>query len=77
MAVSSVEDLTEGFFQRVIPDTKIDKKQVKKLVFALVNFIMVIDAQAEKNITDVSIVRIEQLFLYLTKIQSEINRYKI
>ena len=29
MAVSSVEDLTEGYFQRVIPDTEIDKKQVK------------------------------------------------
>ena len=78
MAVSSVEDLTEGFFQRVIPDTEIDKKQVKKLVFCSGKFYFdLVDARAEKNIRDVSIVRIEQLFpLPYEEIQLEINRYK-
>jgi len=78
MAVSSVEDLTEGFFQRVIPDTEIDKKQVKKLVFCSGKFYFdLVDARAEKNIRDVSIVRIEQLFpLPYEEIQSEINSYK-
>ena len=78
MAVSSVEDLTEGFFQRVIPDTEIDKKQVKKLVFCSGKFYFdLVDARAEKNIRDVSIVRIEQLFpLPYEEIQSEINRYE-
>jgi len=78
MAVSSVEDLTEGFFQRVIPDTEIDNKQVKKLVFCSGKFYFdLVDARAEKNIRDVSIVRIEQLFpLPYEEIQSEINRYE-
>ena len=78
MAVSSVEDLTEGFFQRVIPDTEIDKKQVKKLVFCSGKFYFdLVDARAEKNIRDVSIVRIEQLFpLPYEEIQLEINRYE-
>jgi 2-oxoglutarate dehydrogenase E1 component len=78
MAVSSVEDLTEGFFQRVIPDTEIDKKQVKKLVFCSGKFYFdLVDARAEKNIRDVSIVRIEQLFpLPYEEIQSEINSYE-
>ena len=79
MAVSSVEDLTEGFFQRVIPETEIDKKQVKKLVFCSGKFYFdLVDARAEKNIRDVSIVRIEQLFpLPYDEIQSEIIAMKI
>ena len=79
MAVSSVEDLTEGIFQRVIPDTEIDKKQVKKLVFCSGKFYFdLVDARAKKNIRDVAIVRIEQLFpLPFEEIQSEINRYEI
>jgi 2-oxoglutarate dehydrogenase E1 component len=78
MAVSSVEDLTEGFFQRIIPDIEIDKKQVKKLVFCSGKFYFdLVDARAEKNISDVSIVRIEQLFpLPYEEIQSEINSYE-
>jgi 2-oxoglutarate dehydrogenase E1 component len=78
MAVSSVEDLTKGFFQRVIPDIEIDKKQVKKLVFCSGKFYFdLVDARAEKNISDVSIVRIEQLFpLPYEEIQSEINSYE-
>ena len=41
MAVSMVEDLTEGFFQRLIPDVLMDEKQLKIGIFALVNFIMI------------------------------------
>jgi len=78
MAVSSVEDLSEGFFKRVIPDNEIDKKQVKKLVFCSGKFYFdLVDARAKKNISDVAIVRIEQLFpLPYDEIQLEINRYQ-
>ena len=77
MAVSMVEDLTEGFFQRVIPDVLMDEKQVKKLVFCSGKFYYdLVDARAKKNLNDVAIVRIEQLFpLPFEEIQSEINRY--
>ena len=77
MAVSRVEDLTEGFFQRVIPDVLMDEKQVKKLVFCSGKFYYdLVDARAKKNLNDVAIVRIEQLFpLPFEEIQSEINRY--
>ena len=77
MAVSMVEDLTEGFFQRLIPDVLMDEKQVKKLVFCSGKFYYdLVDARAKKNLNDVAIVRIEQLFpLPFEEIQSEINRY--
>ena len=77
MAVSMVEDLTEGFFQRVMPDVLMDEKQVKKLVFCSGKFYYdLVDARAKKNLNDVAIVRIEQLFpLPFEEIQSEINRY--
>ena len=75
MAVSMVEDLTEGFFQRLIPDVLMDEKQVKKLVFCSGKFYYdLVDARA-KNLNDVAI-EIEQLFpLPFEEIQSEINRY--
>ena len=77
MAVSMVEDLTEGFFQRLIPDVLMDEKQVKKLVFCSGKFYYdLVDARAKKNLNDVAIVRIEQLFpLPFEEIQYEINRY--
>lgn len=77
MAVSKVEDLTNGAFQRVIPDGEVDQKQVQKLVFCSGKFYYdLIDARAEKNRMDVAIVRIEQLFpLPYEEIQSEIDRY--
>ena len=77
MAVSMVEDLTEGFFQRLIPDVLMDEKQVKKLIFCSGKFYYdLVDARAKKNLNDVAIVRIEQLFpLPFEEIQSEINRY--
>ena len=77
MAVSKVEDLTNGAFQRVIPDGEVDQKQVQKLVFCSGKFYYdLIDARAEKNLMDVAIVRIEQLFpLPYEEIQSEIDRY--
>lgn len=77
MAVSKVEDLTNGAFQRVIPDGEVDQKRVQKLVFCSGKFYYdLIDARAEKNRMDVAIVRIEQLFpLPYEEIQSEIDRY--
>ena len=63
ISVSMVEDLTEGFFQRLIPDVLMDEKQVKKLVFCSGKFYYdLVDARAKKNLNDVAIVRIEQLF---------------
>jgi 2-oxoglutarate dehydrogenase E1 component len=76
LAVSSIEEFSNGHFQEVIDDT-IDKKKVTKLVFCTGKFYY--DLLAERtnlNRNDVALVRIEQLFpLHLEKLQEVINSY--
>jgi len=76
LAVSSIEEFSNGHFQEVIDDT-IDKKKVTKLVFCTGKFYY--DLLAERtnlNRNDVALVRIEQLFpLHLDKLQEVINSY--
>jgi 2-oxoglutarate dehydrogenase E1 component len=62
-AVSKVEDLTNGSFQRLIPDDQAKAELVKTLVFCSGKFYYdLIDARANKDRMDVAIVRLEQLF---------------
>lgn len=76
LAVSSIEEFSNGHFQEVIEDT-VNPKNVTKLVFCTGKFYY--DLLAERtnlNRNDVALVRIEQLFpLHLEKLQEVINRY--
>jgi len=76
LAVSSIEEFSNGHFQEVIDDT-VNPKNVTKLVFCTGKFYY--DLLAERtnlNRNDVALVRIEQLFpLHLEKLQEVINRY--
>ncbi|MEK9517268.1 MAG: 2-oxoglutarate dehydrogenase E1 component, partial [Flavobacteriaceae bacterium] len=57
-AVSKVEELTSGAFQRVIADDQVADKHVKTLVFCSGKFYYdLIDARANKDRMDVAIVR--------------------
>ena len=72
MAVSSVNDFTEGSFQPVIDDTFVDLEKVKTLVFVTGKFYY--DLLEERNKlerADVALVRLEQLFPLAT---NEINK---
>ncbi|TRZ46357.1 2-oxoglutarate dehydrogenase E1 component [Robertkochia solimangrovi] len=61
--VSTVADLAEGSFQRVIDDAEADVKKVKSLVFCTGKFYYdLLAAKEDKGRDDVALVRIEQLF---------------
>ena len=77
-AVSTVEDLVAGAFQKLIPDLEVQPKDAKKLVFCSGKFYYdLLQAREEKNKMDVAIVRLEQLFpLPEDEIQMQIERYK-
>ena len=76
-AVSKVEDLTNGSFQRLIPDDQAKAELVKTLVFCSGKFYYdLIDARANKDRMDVAIVRLEQLFpLPHQEIKAQIDHY--
>ena len=77
MAVSSVNDFTEGSFQPVIDDTFVDLEKVKTLVFVTGKFYY--DLLEERNKlerADVALVRLEQLFpLATNEIDKIIDSY--
>lgn len=61
--VSTQEELSNGSFQETIDDVKVNKADVKSLVFCTGKFYYDITAEREKNgRNDVAVVRIEQLF---------------
>ena len=76
LAVSNLEDFTDGEFQEVIDD-QIPTDQVRRLVFCSGKFYYELLAEREKNgRSDVALIRIEQLFpLHEDKISQIIERY--
>ncbi len=77
LAVSSMEDFTNGEFQELIDD-KINPDPVKRLVFCSGKFYYDLVAEREKlERNDIALIRVEQLFpLHYDKIENVINRYK-
>jgi len=77
MAVSPIEDFTNGEFQEVIDDN-IAPENVKRLVFCSGKFYYDLLTEREKlNRTDIALIRLEQLFpLHNDKIELIINKYK-
>jgi 2-oxoglutarate dehydrogenase E1 component len=63
-SVSSLEDLAQGSFQPVIPETdKMDPGQVKRVVFCSGKvYYDLRAARRERGINDIAIIRIEQLY---------------
>ncbi len=76
MAVSTMEDFTNGEFQEIIDDT-INPDIVKRLVFCSGKFYYDLLVEREKlNRNDIALIRIEQLFpLHNDKIERIISRY--
>jgi multifunctional 2-oxoglutarate metabolism enzyme len=64
LCVSSVEDFTSGTFQPVIPDTGVtDAGAVKRVLLCTGKvYYDLIQARADRKITDTAIVRLEQLY---------------
>ena len=76
LAVSPIEDFSNGSFQEVIDDT-VNPKNITKLVFCTGKFYYDLLAERTKLDRDnVALVRIEQLFpLHLEKLQQVIDKY--
>ena len=78
-AVSPLEELSKGGFHTVIgeTDSKIDAKKVKKVVFCSGKvYFDLTAARRERELTDVAIVRIEQLYPFPYKaFETEIKKY--
>jgi 2-oxoglutarate dehydrogenase E1 component len=63
LAVSTLDELANGEFQQLIPDTTASAKKVKRVVLCAgkVYYDLVEEAQ-KRGITDVALVRVEQLY---------------
>ena len=63
-SVSTLDDLTKGRFQPIIPETEaLDAKKVKRIVFCSGKlYFELVTAREKEGLKDVAIVRIEQLY---------------
>ena len=77
LVISSIEELTNGYFQEVIDDAQVNPQEVHTLVFCSGRFYYDLLAEREKlNRQDVALVRIEQLFpLPVEQLKEVIARY--
>ena len=78
LAVNSLEDLTEGHFQEVIPEIDPhDPEKITRLVACSGKvFYDLLEARRERKLEHVAIIRIEQLYPFpQTLYNAEINRY--
>ena len=77
LVISSIEELTNGYFQEVIDDAQVNPQEVRTLVFCSGRFYYDLLAEREKlNRQDVALVRIGQLFpLPVEQLKEIIARY--
>ena len=77
LVISSIEELTNGYFQEIIDDAQVNPQEVRTLVFCSGRFYYDLLAEREKlNRQDVALVRIEQLFpLPVEQLKEVIARY--
>ncbi|MCC7260264.1 MAG: 2-oxoglutarate dehydrogenase E1 component [Alphaproteobacteria bacterium] len=80
LAVSSLKDFEKGTnFQRVIPETDelVATKKVRRVVFSWGKiYYDLLEARREKKISDIALVRVEQLYPYpAAEIEQELARY--
>jgi 2-oxoglutarate dehydrogenase E1 component len=63
MARSTLDDLASGTFQRILPDTDVDPKSARRVILCTGKvYYDLVKAREERDIDDVAIVRIEQLY---------------
>ncbi|MFS8137276.1 MAG: 2-oxoglutarate dehydrogenase E1 component, partial [Thermomonas sp.] len=77
LAVSTLDDLADGTFQRLIPDTTSSSKKVKRVVLCSgkVYYDLFEDAQ-KQGIQDVAVVRVEQLYPFpRAELVAELKRF--
>ena len=77
MVTTSVEELTDGFFQEIIEDAVPHPKEISKVVFTYGKLYYDLHKRlAEEGILNVALVRVEQLFpLAIDRIKSIIAKY--
>ena len=77
LVISSVEELTQGYFQEVLDDSQVNPEEVRTLTFCSGRFYYDLLAEREKlGRKDVALVRIEQLFpLPIEELKLIIARY--
>ena len=78
LAVSSLKDLSEGYFEHIINDSTIKKpEKVKTIAFSTGKIYYELFAQREKEkIDNIALIRIEQLYpLHIDKLNSIISLY--
>jgi 2-oxoglutarate dehydrogenase E1 component len=62
-AVSSLDELAHGAFQRVIPDTVVDPNKTRKVILCSGKVYWDLsNARAARGLTDIALVRLEQLY---------------
>ncbi|MGV8943255.1 2-oxoglutarate dehydrogenase E1 component [Thermomonas sp.] len=77
LAVSSLDELANGEFQRLIPDTTSSAKKVKRVVLCSGKVYFDLFEEAQKQgIKDVALVRVEQLYPFpRTELVAELQRF--
>ncbi|WP_058834765.1 2-oxoglutarate dehydrogenase E1 component [Luteimonas abyssi] len=78
LAVSSLEELSRGEFQHLIPDAEADAKTVKRVVACSGKvYYDLLEEQRKESIDDVALVRVEQLYPFPRELlTAELARYK-
>jgi 2-oxoglutarate dehydrogenase E1 component len=63
LCISTIDDLAQGAFQRVIPDESVDTSTVKRVVFCSGKvYYDLLAERGSRGITDIAIARLEQLY---------------
>jgi 2-oxoglutarate dehydrogenase E1 component len=77
LAVSSLDELANGQFQRLIPDTTATANKVKRVVLCSGKvYYDLLEAVQKLAITDVALVRVEQLYPFpRTELTAELKRF--
>ena len=77
-AVASIEDLTKGEFQTVIPDTSVKEADVKRVVLCSGKvYYDLLNAREQNNKKDVALIRVEELYPAPVKaVEAELKKYK-
>ena len=77
-ATSSLDELAEGAFQRLIPDVKeLDTTQVRRILLCSGKIYYELEAErAKRKVTDVAIIRIEQYYPFpQEQLEAQLMRY--
>jgi 2-oxoglutarate dehydrogenase E1 component len=78
-AVSSLDDLSEGSFQRVIGDDKVPPERVTRVLLCAGKvYYDLMDAREKRGRDDVAIIRVEQIYPFPNdEIQDQLARYPV